>query len=214
MIIYPEYKAQQQEYSMEQDAEDWLNKYTNDSLEPKEDFSELYKAMQEYNNIIRDNEQSGLVDAWSYQADIFDLKKYGVEDDTVGIISIPAIDVELPLYLGASYDNMSRGFAQLSQTSMPIGGTDTNCVVACHRGFQGAAYMRDADKLKAGDMVYLINFWDTLCYEVSEIKVIDPHEIEEILIQPGKDLLTIVTCTPYRVGTHRLLIICERIIGD
>ncbi len=210
MVVYPEYEAQQQEIRMERTAENWRTVYKK-STQSNDDFSELYAAMEKYNREIRENSQSGLIDAWSYQTDVFDLSKYGVEDGTVGVISVPKIDVTLPLYLGASYDNMSKGFAQLSQTSMPIGGTGTNCVVACHRGFQGAAYMRDADKIEKGDMVYLENLWDTLHYEVREIKVIEPHEIDEILIQPGRDLLTIVTCTPYRVGTHRLLIICERI---
>lgn len=208
MVVYPEYEAKQIEQGMEESAEKWMAKKASDD---SKDFSELYEAMENYNKEIRENLQAGLVDAWSYQAEVFDLTEYGVDDGAVGVISIPKIDVSLPLYLGASYENMAKGFAQLSQTSMPIGGLGTNCVVACHRGFQGAAYMRDADRLEVGDTVYLENFWDTLHYKVREIKVIEPHEIEEILIQPGHDLLTIVTCTPYRVGTHRLLIICDRI---
>lgn len=173
-------------------------------------YPELLDAMKLYNKGIFENGQAGLVDEWSYQSDVFDLTEYAINDGVVGCISIPAINVEMPLYLGASYENLAKGFAQLSQTSMPIGGTDTNCVVACHRGYDGSAFLRDADQIELGDTVSLQNLWETLTYEVCKIQTIQPYEVEEVLIQEGRDMLTIVTCTPYRVGSHRLLIFCER----
>ena len=223
MILIPMFQARCQEQQMEQVVESWENDYgspENTTVDKHIEtstlptclvFPELREAMESYNINLHQTGQADLVDAWSYQETVFDLSSYGIHGEAVGVITIPAIDVKLPLYLGASYENMSKGFAQLSQTSMPIGGIGTNCVVACHRGYQGAAYLRDADKISAGDLVYLTNFWETLSYEVISIKVISPDDMEEILIQPGKDLLTLVTCTPYRVGSHRLLIICERV---
>ena len=164
-----------------------------------------------YNVSIYMDGQAGLVDAWSYQKESFDLAQYGIEDSIAGYITIPSIDVEMPLYLGASYENLRMGFAQLSQTSMPIGGNNTNCVVACHRGWNGAVYLRDADQMEIGDEVILQNLWETLNYEVCEIEVIAPYEIDKVLIQQGRDMLTIVTCTPYGVGSHRLILYCERV---
>lgn len=175
-------------------------------------YPELYAEMQKYNERIYKDGQKDLVDAWSYQSQMFDLTEYGVPDNIAGCIHIPAIDVEMPLYLGANELNLSKGFAQLSQTSMPIGGESTNCVVACHRGYNRSAFLKEADKLKVGDTVILENLWETLTYQIcQEPIIVEPHETEHILIQPGRDLLTIITCTPYGVGSHRLIFFCERI---
>ncbi len=90
--------------------------------------------MEAYNESIFADKQDGLCDPWSYQAPVFDLAEYGIEDGIVGILSIPKMDLELPIYLGATAEHLAGGAAQLSQTSMPIGGNNTNCVLAGHRG--------------------------------------------------------------------------------
>ena len=175
-------------------------------------YPELFAAMQEYNREIYANGQSGLCDAWAYQQPSFDLTAYGVESNTIGVIDIPAIHVELPIYLGATTDNMAAGAVHLSQTSLPIGGENTNCVIAAHRGWYGAPYFRYIDVLKIGDEVTITNLWETLTYKVSEVKVIDPDDIDEILIQPGRELLTLVTCHPYASGgLYRYIVYCERV---
>lgn len=171
---------------------------------------ELKAAMEEYNEEIYINGQKKLVDAWSYQAEVFDLTAYGFEEKVIGIVSIPVIGVEMPLYLGASYSNLAKGMSQLSQTSMPIGGIDTNCVIAGHRGYRSAAHLRDIEGVSLGDSVFIQNPWEVLEYHVVDIKIIQPHETENILIQPGRDLVTIVTCHPYGVGSHRYILTCER----
>ena len=176
-------------------------------------FQELRSVMETYNEEIYKNGQSDLKDAWSYQAEVFDLKEYGYEANAVGIVTIPKISVELPLYLGATYNNLAKGFAQLSQTSMPTGGENTNCVIAAHRGWTGLPYMREVQQLELGDSVFVENPWETLEYRVCDIIIIEPHEIETILIQDGRDLLTVVTCHPYGVGSHRYVLICERYIS-
>jgi len=174
-------------------------------------YPQLWQAMADYNAGIVQNGQAELKDAWSYQAEVLDLTQYGLEaDSAVGLIRIPDIAVEMPLYLGASYENLANGFAQLSQTSMPIGGSSTNCVVAGHRGWYGMAYMRDVEQLELGDTVYLQNLWETLEYRIGKILLIKPNELESIYVQEGKDLLTIITCHPYGVGTQRYVLICER----
>ena len=174
-------------------------------------FPELLAAMQAYNERIYAEGQSGLVDAWSYEAPSFDLTEYGIEDDVIGVLSIPSINLEMPIYLGATYDHMARGAAHLSQTSLPIGGINTNCVIAGHRGWSGAPYFLNMDKVVVGDAVTVTNLWETLTYKVCEIRVIDPNDIDAVLIQPGRDMLTLITCHPYASGgRYRLVIYCER----
>lgn len=175
---------------------------------------QLLEAMRDFNREIYVEGQTSLVDAFSYQNEVFNLTEYGLESGLFGVISIPKINVELPLYLGASYEHLSYGFAQLSQTSFPIGGNNTNCVVACHRGWRGMAFMRDCELLSEGDSVFVENPWETLEYRLVEVRIIEPNETENILIQANRDLLTIVTCHPYRVGSHRYLLICERYIPE
>lgn len=172
---------------------------------------ELRAAMEEYNKKIYLDGQAELVDSASYEAEIFDLSQYGIDDEIVGVITIPKIDLEMSLYLGATSAHLELGFAQLSQTSAPIGGENTNCVVAGHRGWRNADYFYHADKLEIGDLVFLENYWEVLTYQVVEIKTVTPDDRESALIQPGRDLLTLLTCTPYRVNSHRLLVICERV---
>ena len=177
-------------------------------------YPELYEAMRQYNENIYANGQSGLTDAWAYQQPSFDLASYGIEDGVIGVINIPAMDIELPIYLGATYDNMAAGAVHLSQTSLPIGGDNTNCVIAAHRGWYGAPYFRYIDVLQPGDEIYITNLWETLTYKVSEIKVINPNDIDEILIQPGRELLTLLTCHPYASGgKYRYAVYCERVRG-
>ena len=160
-------------------------------------YAELYEAMRQYNAQIYENGQAGLTDAWAYQQASFDLTAYGVEDGAMGVISIPKMDVELPIYLGATYDNMAKGAVHLSQTSLPIG---------------GAPYFRYIDLLEVGDEVYITNLWETLTYKVTSIKVIEPNDIDEILIQPGRDMLTLLTCHPYASGgRYRYVVYCDRV---
>lgn len=167
--------------------------------------------MWEYNRTIYAERQKGLSDPWAYENTSFDLTAYGLETDVFGVLAIPALELEMPLYLGASYDHMAAGAAHLSQTSLPIGGDNTNCVIAGHRGWSGAPYFLHLDRLAEGDTVILTNLWETLEYTVSEIKIIEPNAVDEILIRDGRELLTLMTCHPPNSGGRfRYLVICER----
>lgn len=100
----------------------------------------------------------------------------------------------------------------LGNTSAPIGGDNTNCVIAGHRGWKGADYFRHIDKLTVGDEVVITTLWETLTYTVADIQIIQPHEIERIKIQQGRDLLTLLTCHPYASGgKQRYVVYCERV---
>lgn len=184
-----------------------------DSIKPEKvkPYPELWEDMVRYNQNIAAQGQSGLSCAYDYQKASFQLADYGLPDEIFGVLSIPSIDLEMPIYLGATEQHMANGAAHLSQTSLPIGGMDTNCVIAGHRGYSGASYFRYLDKLHVGDTVSVTNLWETLTYRVCEIRIIDPSDVEEILIQPGRELLTLLTCHPYASGgQQRYVVYCER----
>ncbi|MCD7805715.1 MAG: class C sortase [Lachnospiraceae bacterium] len=176
-----------------------------------ENFDGLYEAMLEYNEALLQNGQK-LTDAWSYQQEPVNLSAYHITDQMVGYIEIPDMDVLLPLYLGASAQNLASGAAVLSQTSLPVGGVSSNCVIAGHRGYGGMAYFREIERLTQDSLVYIVNPWETLIYQVTETRIIDPKDIASILIQEGKDMVTLITCHPYLSnGRYRFVVYCERV---
>ena len=173
-------------------------------------YTDLWYAMQAYNATIYAEGQQNLSCEYAYEKPSFNLKDYGLEDEIFGVISIPKLELEMPIYLGATYQHLADGAAHLSQTSIPLGGENTNSVIAGHRGWGGASYFRYITKLEVGDEVIITNLWDTTTYEVVEIKIIMPNEVEKILIQPGRELVTLMTCHPYASGgRQRYLVICE-----
>ena len=179
--------------------------------EPEQQYPELLSALQAYNQRIYNEKQSGLVDLEACEEPAADLPAYGIEDEIIGVLEISAMELTMPVYLGASDDHLAAGAAVLGNTSAPIGGDNTNCVIAGHRGWRGADYFRHIDKLAVGDTVRLTNLWETLTYTVADIQIIQPHQIERIKIQQGRDLLTLLTCHPYASGgRQRYVVCCER----
>lgn len=175
-------------------------------------FTELYQELQDYNkNLVANGQQ--LTDAWSCQQAPISLDHMPSKDATIGYIDIPDMKVKLPLLLGASKENLSKGAAVLSQTSMPIGGADTNCVIAAHRGWRGSAYFQRIENMKVGSKVYVTNPWETLVYEVTSTKVVNPDDVDVIKLQPGKDMVTLISCHPYVLGggPYRYIVYCERV---
>ena len=174
-------------------------------------YPELYLAMQDYNTQIWEEKQSGLCDPWSYEQPSFDLMEYGISDEVFGVISIPALQLEMPIFLGATSQHMADGAAHLSQTSLPVGGNNTNCVIAGHRGYNGASYFRYITDLQVGDTVTITNLWETISYTVTRTDIIEPTDVSKILIQENREMLTLLTCHPYASGgRQRYVVYCER----
>lgn len=179
---------------------------------PEQSYPELLTALQDYNQRIYAEKQSDLTSLKACEEPAVDLAAYGIEDEILGVLEIPAMDLTMPVYLGASDEHLAIGAAVLGSTSAPIGGDSTNCVIAGHRGWRGADYFRHIDRLQVGDTVTLTNLWETLTYTVADIQIIQPHEVDKIKIQQGRDLLTLLTCHPYASGgRQRYVVYCEKL---
>lgn len=129
----------------------------------------------------------------------------------MGYIEIPAIGVSLPIYHGVEDTVLQIAIGHIEGTSLPVGGEGTHCVVSGHRGLPSAKLFTDLDKLTEGDIFMLRVLDEVLTYEVDAIHIVEPHEVELLEIEPGEDLCTLVTCTPYGINSHRLLVRGHRI---
>ncbi len=207
VMLWPTFTGSRLESHAEEAAQTFL-----EERKPEQQYPELLADLQAYNQRIYTEKQSGLVDLEACETPAADLTAYGIEDEIIGVLEIPAMELTIPVYLGASDTHLATGAAVLGNTSVPIGGANTNCVIAGHRGWRGADYFRHIDKLAVGDTITLTNLWETLTYTVSDIQIIQPHEIERIKIQPNRDLLTLLTCHPYASGgKQRYVVYCERV---
>lgn len=184
---------------------------TDDSVTDECDlpYAQLRKAMFDYNERLYLSGQSGLIDQLSYEVPDFLLSDYGINSDILGYITIPAIDVSLPIYNGADEENMAKGAAYLANTSLPVGGDNTNCVIAAHTRYKGIHIFKRITELEIGDEIYITNLWETLVYKVVETKVIDPKDSRNIYIQTGRSLVTLSTCHPYPKIYQRYLVYAE-----
>jgi len=129
----------------------------------------------------------------------------------IGYIEIPKIDCELPIYHGTQEGILQVAIGHLEGTSLPIGGVNTHCVLSGHRGLPSAKLFTELDELVVGDLFMLRVLDETYTYEVEKILIVEPHEVDSLEMEPGKDLCTLVTCTPYGINTHRLLVRGHRV---
>ena len=163
------------------------------------------KAMAEAYNATLRNE--GTVSNCPYEYN--EIMDFG--DGMMGYVEIPIIDVYLPIYHGVSENVLSKGVGHMSRTAFPIGGEGNHCVLSGHTGSPAAHLFNDLDKVKEGDQFYLHVLEETLAYEVDQILVVLPDDVDDILPEPGEDYCTLVTCTPYGVNSHRLLVRGHRV---
>ncbi|WP_172370597.1 class C sortase [Sporosarcina jiandibaonis] len=131
--------------------------------------------------------------------------------ESMGSLEIPKIDVKLPIYHGTGEKVLASGVGHLSNTSLPIGGKGTHAVMTGHRGLPSAKMFRNLDKLKVGDLFFIKSLDETLVYKVDQVSVVLPNEVELLGIEEGKDFATLITCEPYMINTHRMLVRGERI---
>ena len=126
-------------------------------------------------------------------------------------MEIPCIDVNLPIYHGTSEEVLQKGAGHLAASSLPIGGEGIHSVISAHRGLPSAKLFTDLDEMEIGDVFYIHVLDETLAYQVDQIETVEPDELNSLRVVKGRDLVTLLTCTPYAVNTHRLLVRGTRI---
>ncbi len=161
----------------------------NRELQSRETLYELNEEEAEYYNSLLNLTGSGIM----------------------GYVEVPAIGVTLPIYHGTSNAVLSVAIGHLEWTSLPVGGSGSHCVISGHRGLPSARLFTDLDKIVEGDVFYLQILDETLTYEVDQILIVEPADVGELGILPEEDLVTLVTCTPYGINSHRLLVRGHRI---
>lgn len=137
-----------------------------------------------------------------------------IDNNVMGSVNIPKINITLPIYHGTSEDVLSEGAGHLSNTSFPIGGSDTHAVISAHTAYPGKIFFDDLPKLEENDVFYIDILGDTLVYKVIKKEIVDPDNVEGLKIVEGKDYVSLVTCYPYAVNTHRLIVTGERMADN
>ena len=172
-------------------------------------YEELWDAAWDYNQSLLHRPNDFLLS--DEQQEIYkSLLDFG-GNGIMGYIEIPMIDVMMPIYHGTKESILQIAVGHLDWTSLPVGGAGSHCVVSGHRGLPSARLFTDLDKLKVGDVFMLHVLNEILTYEIDQILIVEPQDTDPLLIEPGKDLCTMVTCTPYGINSHRMLVRGHRI---
>jgi sortase A len=178
-----------------------------DSLK-EEDYSAFFQEAERYNKALNELKD--------HLADYRDLEGYDrilnvSGNGIMGYVAIPKLSVELPVYHGISPEVLNIACGHLEGTSLPVGGENTHCVLSAHRGLPHAKLFTELDKMELGDTFTVTVLDQTVTYQVDQIKVVRPNEIDDVRIVGGQDLCTLLTCTPYGINSHRLLVRGRRI---
>lgn len=190
-----------------QDYEEELAKITAAEVEKQ------LQSAYAYNNALLTGENSPLGDPYNKEEKeqgVLDYVKLLEISGKIGTLTIPKIKTTFPVYAGTSEAVLQKGVGHMEGTSLPIGGLNTHSILTAHRGLPENKLFTDLDKLALKDLFFIKTIAGELAYKVIEVKVIEPTEIGELSIQKDKDLITLLTCTPYMINSHRLLVIGER----
>ena len=172
-------------------------------------YDALWEAARGYNAALAGRTNTYLLteeQKAQYEA-LLDVAGLGV----MGYVEIPAIKCALPIYHGTDEAVLQIAVGHLEWSSLPVGGESTHCVISGHRGLPSARLFTDLDKLVEGDIFLLRVLDEVLTYEVDQIRIVEPQEVDDLGITAGEDLCTLVTCTPYGINTHRLLVRGHRV---
>lgn len=171
-----------------------INKYNQELYSGRIQLQDPFKEMFEEKETGKYNE-------------LLNINKNGI----MGTIVIPAINIKLPIYHGTSEKILEKGIGHLEGSSLPLGGENTHTVLTGHTGLSNAKLFTDLSEMKEGEFFFLNILGEQLVYQINQIRIVLPTDLEELYIKKGKDYCTLVTCTPYGVNTHRLLVRGERV---
>ncbi len=178
----------------------------------RRDYDAAFQQAEDYNRALAAldapmSEYQSLSDAGMDYEEILNINGVGI----MGYIDIDAIGVELPIYHGTSPDVLNVAVGHLEGSSLPIGGEGSHCVLSAHRGLPSARLFTDLDQLQEGDTFTITVLDRLLTYEIDQILIVEPEQVDALAITPGEDYCTLVTCTPYGINTHRLLVRGRRV---
>ncbi|MDU6181456.1 MAG: class C sortase [Anaerococcus sp.] len=189
------------------------NKYKIEKIikAQKEDekFDQIEEKAKEYNEIVKNSDIS-MVDPFAGE-NLGSVNILNNQDDIFAYLVIPKININLPIFLDASYEHMAKGVGQVSGTSIPVGGESTRSVLAGHRGWWTDVFLLYVNDLVEGDKFYIKRGEKTLTYEVFSKEVISPYDWEKLKVIDKEDIVTLMTCTPYPLSTYRLLVNAKRL---
>ena len=214
VYFYPDWSAVRTKHQQEQVIRQFQSEVSISDMQQEAENEDtvwtetVLEQSKAYNETLFETEQAAFRDAEAVKVvpDFFPDAR-----EPIGILSIPAMDCTLPLYVGATDARLNLGAAVLGGTSLPVGGKNTNSVIAAHRGWKNGKYFKEIEKLQPGDVVFVENPWEMLTYEVESCEVIAPTDSERLKIQEGRDMLTLITCHPYRShGASRYVVYCVR----
>ena len=174
----------------------------------QEEIDALMSDAREYNALLAERAINGSTLIASSDLEYENL--LNISDDVMAYITIPVCDIRLPIRHGCGEDVLQKSARHIPESSLPIGGENTHAVITAHRGLPSAKLFTNIDSLKEGDLFFIHGVDETLAYKVDQIKVVLPDDISYLQITPGKDYVTLVTCTPYGINTHRLIVRGER----
>lgn len=213
LACYPFISDYLAEQSQQSDVASYANAVENTD---GQELQKAYQAAVEYNenllgNIVADPFNA----AASSQATNSDYQtQLSVGGEIMATLEVPAIDLKLPIYHGTSDEVLKKGAGHLPQTSLPVGGESTHAVITGHTGMPAAKLFSDLNKMQVGDRFYIYVLGKTLTYKVDKIYVIEPDDTKSLRVYEGKDYVTLITCTPFGVNSHRLLVRGIRITDD
>lgn len=213
VLMYPVISTQWNNRVQEQVAKQYEEQL---SQKPVEEVNQALEAAKAYNST---QTEGPILDPWlaRISKDNTAYQEYEAQLSGVSAMSqlaIPSIDLRLPIYHGTGEETLQKGLGHLYGTSLPVGGEGTHAVITGHTGLTTATLFDNLVDVKEGDAIYVSTFGERMKYQVRSTEVVLPDQTDSLRTQPGKDLLTLVTCTPYGINTHRLLVHAERVPMD
>lgn len=206
LLLYPSFSDWWNSMHQSQAVASYVEQVTNIN---ENEYQELWENAVEYNRLLslRENPYALSPELQEAYADILDIIGTGI----MGYIEIPAINVTLPIYHSTSESVLQIAAGHVDWSSLPVGGENTHSVISGHRGLPSARLLTDLDKLVEGDVFIYRILDEVLTYEVDQILIVKPQQVEQLSIVEGEDYSTLVTCTPYGINSHRLLVRGHRI---
>lgn len=205
ICLYPEISN----YLVERNQKEVIKKYKENVVCMEENTRNLEA---EKANLYNKKIEGEFLSVANQEANFYDYRQILnlFENGVMSYIEIPNIQVYLPIYHGTEEEIMKKGVGHIPNSSLPIGGDGTHCILTGHTGLLRAKIFTRLNELEVGDYFYLYTLEEKLSYQVNQIKVVLPNELDDLQIVEKKDLVTLVTCTPYGINTHRLLVQGER----